>query len=65
MTDKINGLQYKYSHIICDVISVIIGFIGRAVLGIGTVANAFLMGPIVSFFDTHLTSKCYDRNQKN
>ena len=65
MTDKIKGLQYKYSRIIWYVISVIIGFIGRAVLGIGTVVNAFLMGPIVSFFDIHLTSKFYDRNQKN
>ncbi|MBM0045465.1 hypothetical protein JNO63_00005 [Anaerococcus sp. mt242] len=54
MTDKIKSLQYKYSRIICDVISVIIGYIGRAVLGVGTVINAFLMGPIVSVFDKHL-----------
>lgn len=62
MTNKIKSLQYKYSRIICDVISVIMGYIGRAVLGVGTVINAFLMGPIVSFFDKHLTSKFYDRN---
>ena len=44
------------ARIITDVISVIVGFIGKATLGIGTVLNVIIMGPTVEFF-TKTTTK--------
>ena len=44
------------ARIITDVISVIVGFIGKAALGIGTVLNVLIMGPMVEFF-TKTTTK--------
>ena len=44
------------ARILTDVISVIVGFIGKAALGIGTILNVLIMGPLVEFF-TKTTTK--------
>lgn len=44
------------ARILTDTISVIVGFIGKAALGIGTILNVLIMGPLVEFF-TKTTTK--------
>ncbi len=44
------------ARILTDTISVIVGFIGKATLGIGTILNVLIMGPLVEFF-TKTTTK--------
>jgi len=45
------------ARIITDSISMIVGIIGKATLGIGTLLNVFLMGPMVEFFNKNVTNK--------
>ncbi|WP_297280889.1 YitT family protein [uncultured Anaerococcus sp.] len=45
------------ARIITDSLSMIVGFLGRATLGIGTLINVFLMGPMVEFFNKNVTNK--------
>jgi len=42
-------ISYRIVRVTCDVLFVLIGFMLGGVLGIGTVAAAFLLGPIVQF----------------
>lgn len=35
----------------------IVGFIGKATIGIGTIINVFFMGPMVDFFNKSIASK--------
>lgn len=44
--DKING-QYKTAKIICDIISLVLGFILGGKVGVVTVIAAFTAGPII------------------
>ena len=44
------------ARIITDATSLIVGFLGKATLGIGTVTNMLFMGPMVEFFN-NTTSK--------
>ena len=54
LTDKLRktfpSLQFRTVRIICDVLFTAIGFILGGNVGIGTVAAAFLTGPLVQFF---------------
>ena len=53
LTDQLNQkikIQFRYVRIICDVCFVVIGFLLGGKFGIGTIAAAFLIGPIVQFF---------------
>lgn len=57
MVDKIANMPFLKARIICDLTCVLIGFLGKATIGAGTLVNALVMGPIVSFFDRHLSWK--------
>lgn len=53
LTDKISEkkpIQFRYVRIICDICFVVAGFALGGQIGIGTVAAAFLIGPLVQFF---------------
>lgn len=50
-------LPYKWSRVVTDLICTAIGFAFAGPVGIGTVVTAFCMGPIVSFFDQHVSEK--------
>lgn len=45
------------ARVITDSISMIVGFLGKATLGIGTILNVFLMGPMVEFFNKTTSKK--------
>lgn len=50
-------LKYKWCRIITDLICTAIGFAFGGPVGIGTVITAFLMGPVVSFFNKNVSEK--------
>lgn len=52
---KRNIAPFKYCRITSDFISVIVGVLLGATAGIGTVMTAFLMGPLISFFNEKFT----------
>lgn len=51
------NISLGLARIMTDSLSMIMGFLGKATLGIGTLVNVFLMGPMVEFFNKNLTSK--------
>lgn len=52
---KRTPIPFKFSRIVTDLICVIIGFLCKATVGIGTVITAFFMGPIVQWFITNFS----------
>ncbi len=54
MTDK-KVAKFQYCRIATDVISVLVGFFLGAIVGVGTVMTAFLMGPFIAFFRSHIS----------
>ena len=53
---KKSKMNLGKARVLTDTISVIVGFIGKAALGIGTILNVLIMGPLVEFF-TKTTTK--------
>lgn len=49
MADK-KIANFKFCRIGCDLISVLIGFLLHAVVGIGTLVTALFMGPLIDYF---------------
>ncbi len=50
-------IPYKWCRVLTDVVCTGIAFLLSGPVGVGTVVTAFCMGPIVSFFNTHLSEK--------
>lgn len=50
LTDKLEKFQFRTIRICCDLFFIITGFLLGGTVGIGTVAAAFLVGPIVQVF---------------
>lgn len=50
-------LPYKWCRVVTDLVCTAIGFAFAGPVGIGTVVTAFCMGPIVSFFDQHVSAR--------
>lgn len=50
-------LSLGLSRIITDGVSILMGYLGKAPLGLGTVINLILMGPLVEFFTKTSTKK--------
>ena len=44
-----------FVRVVCDLTVALSGFALGAVLGIGTVVTAFGMGPMISFFNVHMS----------
>lgn len=65
LTDVISKkkpIQFQFVRVTCDVCFIIVGFLLGGKLGIGTVAAAFLIGPIAQFFlprSRMLIHKCF------
>lgn len=51
------GLSYKWCRVITDLVCTLIGFLLGGAVGVGTVITAFCMGPIVAFFNKHVSEK--------
>lgn len=50
ISDKLQRIQFRFVRMGCDIFFVVIGFILGGVVGVGTIAAAFLTGPLVQFW---------------
>ena len=50
LTDKLQKFQFRTVRICCDLFFIIAGWLLGGTVGIGTVAAAFLVGPVVQIF---------------
>jgi uncharacterized membrane protein YczE len=57
MTERIPRLPYFWSRIICDGTCAIICLLTGGLIGLGTFLCAFCLGPIIHFFNEHLSKK--------
>lgn len=56
--DKTHGkIKFRWGRMMLDFISVTIGYLAGATVGIATVITAFLAGPIISYFKEHIVKK--------
>ncbi len=60
MADK-KIARFQYCRIATDVVCVLIGFFLGAVVGVGTVMTAFLMGPFIAFFRKHVSDPLLEK----
>ncbi|MHB8128332.1 MAG: YczE/YyaS/YitT family protein [Mobilitalea sp.] len=51
---KKTPVSFRYCRIGTDLICVLIGFVCKATIGVGTVITAFFMGPIIQWFVEHV-----------
>lgn len=51
---KKTPVPFRFCRIGTDLICVIVGFVCKATIGIGTVITAFFMGPIIQWFNTNI-----------
>lgn len=63
-------VSFRLCRIGTDLICVIIGFLFRSTIGIGTVLTAFFMGPVIQWFVDHIANPFLNgrevlRNEKN
>lgn len=47
--------QFRFCRIITDMICVVIGFVLRASIGIGTIITALFMGPLIQWFNVNFS----------
>lgn len=50
LTDKLKRFQFRWVRMACDIFFIAAGFLLGGTVGIGTVAAAFLTGPMVQFW---------------
>ena len=55
--DDRTKIKYKWCRVITDLICTAVGFAFGGPVGIGTVVTAFMMGPVVAFFNKHVSEK--------
>lgn len=74
MLSRSTGLEYKWIRIITDITVVLVGLVvsggltailsgdisGVHNIGIGTIITAFCMGPIINFFNIHVSAKIFN-----
>ncbi len=53
--DRYRALPFKYHRVITDGFCVTIGLIFGATVGIGTLITAFFMGPMIQWFNNHVS----------
>lgn len=64
MADK-TKIKFKTCRIITDLICVIIGFMLKANVGVGTVITAFFMGPLISYFNVKFSEPILNNSYEN
>ena len=50
LTDKLRRFQFRTVRVACDLLFILAGWLLGGTVGVGTVAAAFLVGPVVQFF---------------
>lgn len=62
---KKTPIQFRLCRIGTDLICVIIGFLCKATIGIGTVITAFFMGPIIQWFNDYVSIPLLEGKARN
>ena len=57
MTDKIKKIPYFWNRVFTDAVCALVTFICGGLLGLGTLVCAFCLGPVVHFFNKHVSEK--------
>ena len=55
ISEKCKRISFQYCRITTDILCVVIGFVFHVTVGIGTVITAFMMGPVIQWFNVHLS----------
>lgn len=61
LNDK-SKIAYKWCRVITDLVCAVIGFIFAGPVGAGTIVTAFMMGPVISFFNKNVSEKLLNMN---
>lgn len=64
MSDK-TKIKFKVCRITTDLICVVIGFILKANVGLGTIITAFFMGPLISYFNVKISEPILNNSYEN
>ena len=64
MADK-KMAQFRLCRILTDLICVIVGFLLKASVGIGTVVTALFMGPLIQWFNNNVSEPLLYKNSEN
>ena len=62
MEKKFERVPYFWCRMLTDGICALVCFLAGGLIGIGTLAATFGLGPFVHFFNIHFTEKILDRN---
>ncbi len=57
MSKRIPKVSYFWNRMFTDTICAVVCFISGGIVGLGTLVSAFGLGPIIDFFNKHLTRK--------
>ena len=57
LSGKYRLCSFRVCRVSCDLICCLVGYLFGANLGIGTVVTAFMMGPVIQWFNFHVTEK--------
>lgn len=63
ISDRTN-IRFKICRVTTDLVCVIIGFIFKAEVGVGTVITAFFMGPLITYFNIKFSEPILNVNNK-
>lgn len=55
ISEKCKRIPFQYCRITTDILCVVTGFVFHVTVGIGTVITAFMMGPVIQWFNVHLS----------
>ena len=57
MDEKFKKIPYQVCRIFCDAGCALVCFLAGGIVGLGTLASAFGFGPVIGFFNKHLSHK--------
>lgn len=57
MTDRIKKIPYFWNRVFTDAMCALVTFICGGLLGLGSLVCAFCLGPVVHFFNKHVSEK--------
>ena len=61
MNEKIRKLPYFWARMITDAGCALVCFLAGGLVGLGTIISAFCLGPVIHFFDLHVSKPILGR----
>ena len=57
LSEKYKIAAFRTCRVACDLICCICGVLCKVIIGVGTVATALFMGPVIQWFNSHVSEK--------